>query len=145
MDRRRAVRSLDSPGEPLPWRLVSLLLLAGVCAGVGLHAVHPISNPDFGWHVALGRWILEHGAIPGSEPFTHTAHAAPMVAHQWLSQLWYAAAIPAVDVLGLRIGNGLLAAALVAILYGWIRREGGAPILALLAAVLWAVIAENRQ
>ena len=144
MGRRRAARTLDSPREPWPWRLASLLLLALVCALVGLHAAHPISNPDFGWHVALGRWILEHGAVPDSEPFTHTAWAAPMVAHQWLSQSLYAAAILSVDVLGLRIGNGLLAAALVAIVYGWIRREGSGSALALLGAVLWAAIAESR-
>jgi hypothetical protein len=119
-------------------------LLALVCALAGLHAARPISNPDFGWHVALGRWILEHAAIPDSEPFTHTARAAPMVAHQWLSQSVYAASIRAVDVLGLRLGNGLLAAALVAILYAWMRRNGAGSAMALLGAVLWAAIAESR-
>jgi hypothetical protein len=139
-----AVRIGESPHEPWPWQLAVLSLLALVCALAGLHAARPISNPDFGWHVAVGRWILEHAAVPDSDPFTHTARAAPMVAHQWLSQSLYAATIQAVDVLGLRIGNGLLAAALVAILYGWLRRAGTGSAIALFGVVLWATIAESR-
>jgi hypothetical protein len=144
MDRGDAVRALKPPAERWPWRLAALGGLALICALAGLHAARPISNPDFGWHVALGRWILEHGAVPDFEPFTHTARGAPMVAHQWLSQLLYAASIHSFDVLGLRIANGALASGLVALLYFWLRREGAAPVLALLAVALWATIAETR-
>lgn len=144
MGDRVAPQALRDSDELRSWRLVTLLLLTGVCALIGLQTTHPISNPDFGWHVALGRWILENGTVPRLEPFTHTAPAAPMVAHQWLSQCLYALAEERVGVLGLRIGNGLLAAGLVALLYGWIRREGAAPAIALLGAVVWAVIAESR-
>ena len=57
------------------WIVLSLLLL-----GVALRAAHPIANPDFGWHVALGRFMLEHASVPATEPFTHTAAGRPMVA-----------------------------------------------------------------
>ncbi len=63
----RAQRAWDELRSP---RVTSLLLLTLVCALIGLRGAHPISNPDFGWHVALGRWILGNGTVPSFEPFT---------------------------------------------------------------------------
>jgi hypothetical protein len=111
---------------------------------VFLSAAHPIANTDFGWHVALGRWVLEHGAVARVEPFTHTALGAPMVAHSWLSQVLYAAVIDGFGIVELRLANAGIAAALVALLYGWLRRAGVDAALALFGAALWAVIAESR-
>jgi hypothetical protein len=123
---------------------LALLLLALACTAFGLHTIHPIANPDFGWHVALGRWILENGAAPSTEPFTHTAFGRPMVAQAWASQVLYASTIDVVGVRGLRFANGALAAAILLVLYRWLRRAGAAPVLAVLLAVVWAVVAENR-
>lgn len=119
-------------------------LLVLVCAAAGLYAIHPVANPDFGWHVALGRWMLAHGGVPSTEPFTHTAAGVPMVAHQWLSQLLYALAIEGAGVRGLRFANGVLVSFVVALLYHGLRRSGARPSLALLLAVVWAAIAASR-
>jgi hypothetical protein len=123
---------------------VALGLLGLLCFAVGAAAIHPVSNPDFGWHVALGRWVLANGAVPATEPFSHTATGAPMVAHQWASQALYALAIDSFSVRGLRFLNGAMAAGLVVLLFHWLRRVGAAPALALLLSVIWAVITENR-
>ena len=64
------------------WLGLALIVLLSAFA-----AMHPIRDPDFGWHLALGRYIAEHHSVPTTEPFTHTAFGAPMVAHEWLSQL----------------------------------------------------------
>ncbi len=120
------------------------LLLVAFCALVWLRAAHPIENPDFGWHVAMGRWIVEHGAVPDREPFTHTALGQPMVAHQWLSQWLYAVVIEGLGVRGLRFAHAFLAVALVLLLYQWLRRDGVAGPLALLGTVVWVAVAESR-
>ena len=125
-------------------KAVSGVLLAALIVVVWWGAAHPIGNPDFGWHVALGRWILEHGAVPDTEPFTHTARGAPMVAHQWGSQVIYAVVVDAVGVTGLRFGNALLSAGALLLLFGWVRRAGASAAVALLTVVLWAWLAESR-
>lgn len=38
-------------------------------------------------HIAAGRWILEHGAVPTQDPFSHTARGAAWTAFEWLSQV----------------------------------------------------------
>lgn len=42
---------------------------------------------DTYWHVATGRWILEHGAVPSQDPFSHTMRGAAWTAHEWLSEV----------------------------------------------------------
>jgi len=51
-----------------------------------------LSDPDTYSHIALGRWILEHHAVPTSDPLSQTMQGAPWIAFEWLSQIAYAIA-----------------------------------------------------
>ncbi len=44
-----------------------------------------LNDPDTYWHIATGRWVLEHGSVPSSDPFSHTILGADWHAHEWLS------------------------------------------------------------
>ena len=125
-------------------KIVFWIALASLIFVVWVQAAHPIANSDFGWHVAMGRWILEHGSVPDSEPFTHTAYGAPMVAYAWLSQVTYAAVLDAAGVVGLRWANAALACLSVGFLFVWLRRSGCGAGVALLGCVVWSVLIEGR-
>ena len=58
-------------------------------------------------HVAIGRWIIEHGRVPAFEPFSFTLRGAPWTAHEWLSEVVFAGAYT----LGGWIGAVIVAAA----------------------------------
>lgn len=47
-----------------------------------------LNDGDTYWHIATGRWILEHGAIPSRDPFSYTLPEAPWTAHEWLSEVF---------------------------------------------------------
>lgn len=64
------------------WATAASLTLV-VCAAVGL-SVFEINNDDAGFHVATGRWILAHGEVPLSNPFSYAEDGARWVQHQWL-------------------------------------------------------------
>ena len=51
-----------------------------------------LADPDTYSHIALGRWILEHHAVPTGDPLSQTMQGAPRIAFEWLSQTAYAAA-----------------------------------------------------
>jgi len=51
-----------------------------------------LADPDTYSHIALGRWILEHHAVPFVDPFSQTMRGEPWVAFEWLSQVVYAIA-----------------------------------------------------
>jgi hypothetical protein len=44
-------------------------------------------DPDPWWHLATGRWIVEHHAIPRVDPFSFTVAGAPWRAVDWLADL----------------------------------------------------------
>ncbi|NKE66047.1 hypothetical protein RAMLITH_09465 [Ramlibacter sp. RBP-2] len=66
----------------LPLLAGLLTFLYGVSRGTAL-----LADGDTYWHVAAGRWILEHGAVPTQDPFSHTRLGAPWTAHEWLSEV----------------------------------------------------------
>jgi hypothetical protein len=51
-----------------------------------------LEDGDTYWHIVAGRWMFQHHAIPSVDPFSFTMPGAPWVAHEWLSEIVYAAA-----------------------------------------------------
>jgi len=62
-------------------RRVAAIALLLVVAGA---AVGPIRSYDFFWHLATGRWIVEHRALPVFDPFTLAAAHVPWINGEWL-------------------------------------------------------------
>lgn len=74
----------------LSWPLiVGLVTLAGT---LGYVRSELLADPDTYWHIAAGQWILQHLAVPASDPFSHSMTGAPWMAHEWLSEVLLAAA-----------------------------------------------------
>lgn len=46
-----------------------------------------LADGDTYWHIATGRWIIEHATVPTHDPFSHTMRGAPWTAHEWLSEV----------------------------------------------------------
>lgn len=51
-----------------------------------------LSDDDTYLHIGSGHWMLEHGAVPATDPFSHTMRGAQWTAHEWLSQVLLAIA-----------------------------------------------------
>lgn len=45
-----------------------------------------ILDPDFGWHLRMGNYILTYG-IPKTDPFSYTMPSYPFIDHEWLSNV----------------------------------------------------------
>jgi len=46
-----------------------------------------LTSFDAGWHLATGRWILEHGSVPRVDPFCYTSSGLDWVNINWLAQI----------------------------------------------------------
>ncbi|MFN2592826.1 MAG: hypothetical protein ABR532_08345 [Candidatus Dormibacteria bacterium] len=66
-------------------RPVPLWLAAAAMLSL-LLTVQVFRDPDVWWHLALGRYITDHG-IPSAEPFSFVAPARAWVGQQWLYEL----------------------------------------------------------
>jgi hypothetical protein len=80
----------------------ALLLLA-----VGLFDPRLLGDGDTCWHLATGGWILDHGRVPTTDPFSFTFAGAPWTAQEWLSETLMALAFRADGWSGLVILYGI--------------------------------------
>ncbi len=70
------------------WALSTSTLLEMVLfAGIFLLNFFQGTDVDMWWHLATGRYIVESGTIPTTDPFSYTAIGQPWVAHEWLAEL----------------------------------------------------------
>ena len=84
---------IRSAAKPFPTRAaLPWLVGAGVYALLLTLAPRLLNDPDSYSHIAIGRWIMAHGAVPASDPFSFSMHGAPWISFEWLSEVIYAAA-----------------------------------------------------
>jgi hypothetical protein len=79
-------RSAWSLSWPLALGLVLFVYLTNA-GGLPL-----LGDPDSHWHIAVGNWILAHGAVPTVDSFSFTFAGQPWIAKEWLSQILLALA-----------------------------------------------------
>lgn len=46
-----------------------------------------VADPDVGWHLRTGEWILQHHAFPHVDPFSRVTGGTPWQAYSWLFDL----------------------------------------------------------
>jgi hypothetical protein len=81
-------------GAMSSWRL-SWPLIIGTLMFVALlnvTGVPLLADPDSHWHIAVGKWILENGAVPTIDSYSHTFSGHAWIAKEWLSQVLLALA-----------------------------------------------------
>lgn len=74
------------------------LLPAWLWLGIAVYALLLINgnlllgDSDTYWHIAVGRWILDHGALPHADIYSFTKTGDPWISSSWLAQVMYARA-----------------------------------------------------
>lgn len=110
----------------------SLFIAAALLVVLTLAAVAPIRSYDSFWHLATGRWIVEHRALPLHDPFTLASDRTEWINGQWLFQV----ALYGVHQVGGLNGLSWVRAFFVALLFTFAfsvarrKRDWGLPLLA---------------
>jgi hypothetical protein len=95
-------------------------------AAIVLFAVSAFSqrvfiDGDTNWHVAAGRWILDHHLVPSTDPFSFTFAGHRWIAHEWLSEVLMAGAYLALGWSGVVLFIGVCAGLAYAMIAGELR------------------------
>src|SRR5690349_22344866 len=88
-DRASLMAEAAAAGEKGPSILplfVAVLLIPAVLGS----SLTIFNDGDVSWHIATGQWILDHGAIPRTDPFSFTWFGKPWVPIEWLAEVIYA-------------------------------------------------------
>jgi len=121
------------------------ILWVTVCAFVGLTAaaIAPIRSNDYFWHLATGRWIVEHRAVPLTDPFGVASSREPWINDEWLFDV---GVYPVFSIGGhagvawaLAIATAALFCAMLVLLQRRAGEGAGAPVsaVALLIVICW--------
>lgn len=99
----------------------------------------PISDPDFWWHIATGKWMFQEQSLPLADPFSFVTPPGNeslrtdfILKQYWLSQIIFYGVYETMGFIGIVILRSLLFTALFFILYRLMYRSGTSHIIALL-------------
>src|SRR5439155_25591306 len=79
----RVSPSVDQQPLPLADNLFRLLLIVALYAVPIVATVRAVTDLDIWWHLRVGRWIVEHQAVPTVDYF-----ALPTMGHSWFAYSW---------------------------------------------------------
>ena len=113
------------------WPVVLVVAVLGLIAGS-----YPIANTSIGWHLSSGHWILDHGEVPRTDPFSITSENAEWLDHEWGFQVIVALTEDLAGDSGLGLLRALLVSALAVLMFRFGFRSGLSPPAALLLASL---------
>lgn len=114
------------------------LLPFALFAAFTLAAFGAIRSYDFFWQLATGRWIVEHRALPLTDPFTLASDKIEWIDGEWLYEIALYGAHSLVGLKGLSWLRGLLAAAIFTIAFIASRRDSETPSALLVSAIAFA-------
>jgi len=125
-------------------------------AGFTLAVGYPTGDPDTYWHLASGQWMLDHREILRADIFSSTVSGQPYSVGEWLGEIVLALVstlvlgllllliAPALDgaiVRAFRQRTGAsIGLGVAAFFLARLSRRGGAPLVAALLVVVWALV-----
>ena len=95
-----------------------------------------LGDADTAWHIGVGRYILETGTIPDTGIFSYTAAKMPWMAHEWLTEVIFAAIHKVAGLNGIVLLAALAIAFTNSIFFGFLLSRGVSTILALILTVV---------
>src|SRR5262249_27140248 len=104
-------------------RFVALVVLFTFPAVFLLHDFH-MDDPDFGWHLRAGQWILSHHSVPTADPFSSYGAGKPWYDYSWLFDVFFALLYRAFGLLGFVYLEVAIRVAIPAFIYRMAKRIG---------------------
>lgn len=95
-----------------------------------------LQDNDLWWHLATGEWIVRHGTVPWSDPFSYTAAGRPWIAYSWLPEVVLHLVATRFGFAALRWTGAAVLVATVAASYSSCRAAGARRIVAVVATTL---------
>jgi hypothetical protein len=122
------------------WHAVAVVVAAGLVAA---NTLSPHAEHDTWWHLRVGQFVAETGAVPHVDPFSRMSRETPTPwrAYSWLYELGLYQAHGAFGLGGVMWLRSLLAAGSAAVVFAfWFRRAGFTPVSVLFAAPVAIVL-----
>jgi hypothetical protein len=105
------------------WLSAKTLLIGGVLLAILMLFMEGIQDPDFWWHLRVGRWIVDNGKLPSRDLFTYTVPDHVWTDHEYLTEVLMWLTYSGAGTVGLAIAFGLITWAGFWLIYRQVRRQ----------------------
>ena len=129
---------MSRPVRPSLFDIIFVIWVAVIPVGFGSRLIN--SDGDMARHIRLGEAILDRGALPRADFFSHTMAGEPFIAFEWGSEVLFALAYRAAGLPGVAVLAGLVLALTYALVARFLIRRGGDPLLAYFTSMAAAVL-----
>ena len=126
------------PFRPSLFDIIFVIWVVVIPVGFGSRLIN--SDGDMARHIRLGEAILDQGALPRADFFSHTKADQPFIAFEWGSEVIYALAYRVAGLAGVAVVAGLVLALTYALVARFLIRRGGDPLLAYFVSMAAAVL-----
>ncbi len=99
------------------------LTIGGVLIAILAISIGPVQDPDFWWHIRIGRWMADSGRLPSTDIFTYTAPNHVWTDHEYLTEIGMWLVYNAFGTVGIAVAFGLITWAGFLVLFRHVRRE----------------------
>jgi hypothetical protein len=99
------------------------LLLGGVMIVILALFVGSVQDPDFWWHIRIGRWMVENGRLPAHDIFTFTVPSHVWTDHEYLTEILMWLVYSKTGAFGISIFFGLITFAGFYLMFRQVRRQ----------------------
>jgi hypothetical protein len=138
-------QAMRRPFRTGPPSLPAVIFIAlALLVPVVLHQPMLNSDGDLARHLRHGRYMLEHGGLIRTDPFSYTRAGDPFLGFEYGSQLIYALAERVGGLAGVAVFAGLLIGLTYALLMRFLLRRGVEPLLAYLTTILAALVGAGQ-
>ncbi|HEY3194596.1 MAG TPA: hypothetical protein VGK42_05105, partial [Candidatus Dormibacteraeota bacterium] len=99
------------------------LLLGAVMIFSLVLFIAAVQDPDFWWHIRVGRWMAENGRLPSKDLFTFTVPDHVWTDHEYLTELLMWQVYSRLGAVGISVAFGLVTWAGFLFMYRQVRRQ----------------------
>ena len=142
-------RRLGDNAAPMHGKLLKVLFAMVVVLALAfpfLLGLEKISESDTFWHLKTGEWILSHGSIPRTDPFSATVYGKPWLDWEWLFQAGIYALYAWGGFNALVVGKAVVVFLTGLVLFSACRRnEAGSSLTALLVMATFVAARERLE
>jgi hypothetical protein len=120
-------QAVNTPPPDKSIQIANTIVLAILFGAPALMCVHAASANDFdiGWHLRAGEWILQHHAVPQTDPFSGTLAGKPWQAYSWLFEVLITKLVQHLGLVGIVAYTSAMVMAVTMALYHLVRRLQG--------------------
>ncbi|MEW6182316.1 MAG: hypothetical protein AB1500_03955 [Bacillota bacterium] len=70
-------------------KALTTLIIVGILVKVIVSFENGISDPDTWWHLAAGKYMVSHHAVPHQDVFSWTVSGQEWITHEWLAEVLF--------------------------------------------------------